>query len=358
MGIGIGEKVIQVIDRSFPEIMRIKPGISRFELLCLMRHLKFFGVDLFELDRSFIRYVTKLPADLEFIFRLRSADDLCMVQSNSISHVLVEAQHASLELLKQLKAKGLVITLEMDCRNENAFHSLKPALLKLPDSIRVTGIEMIQSMDWLSKIKGMLGKQACKLDICPSNALSMATSIAVDAALSLADTLTLTFGGIGYKRGFGAFEEVLVALVLYCGLEQTVSLEHLPTIAYYFEAITGIQFDSKKPILGKSIFQVESGIHADGLGKDPETYEPFSPSWIGQRRELVIGKHSGSHSIMQKLKDMGIVISQGQAQLLLEAVRKKCAAINRSITSDELISLYRKTCIQRREHKHDQHQAN
>ena len=53
--------------------------------------------------------------------------------------------------------------------------------------------------------------------------------------------------------------------------------------------------------MGNNAFAHESGIHVHGVLKDPSTYEAFGPELVGMQRTIVLGKHTGAHSIKQKL---------------------------------------------------------
>jgi 2-isopropylmalate synthase len=61
-----------------------------------------------------------------------------------------------------------------------------------------------------------------------------------------------------------------------------------------------------KAIVGTNAFAHESGIHQDGVLKEPTTYEIIPPSLIGlSTNSLVLGKHSGRHAFTDKLKELG-----------------------------------------------------
>ncbi|MCL1811722.1 MAG: homoaconitate hydratase, partial [Methanomassiliicoccaceae archaeon] len=96
-----------------------------------------------------------------------------------------------------------------------------------------------------------------------------------------------------------------------------------------------------KPFLGANCFAHEAGIHADGIIKDAKNYEPYDPSEVGLERKIVIGKHSGRNTIVTDLSHRGIKLSDQEAIDLLERVRKASVKLHRSISSDELHSMYK-----------------
>lgn len=96
-----------------------------------------------------------------------------------------------------------------------------------------------------------------------------------------------------------------------------------------------------KPFLGSNCFAHEAGIHADGIIKDAHNYEPYDPDIMGLERKIVIGKHSGTHTLINDLSKRGVEISKEEAVQLLEMVRKAAVGLHRSISSDELYLLYK-----------------
>jgi 2-isopropylmalate synthase len=55
-------------------------------------------------------------------------------------------------------------------------------------------------------------------------------------------------------------------------------------------------------MVGKNAFAHESGIHQDGVIKEPTTYEIMKPQMLGiNQSNLVFGKHSGRHGFKTAL---------------------------------------------------------
>jgi homocitrate synthase NifV len=103
-----------------------------------------------------------------------------------------------------------------------------------------------------------------------------------------------------------------------------------------FEKITNITVGNKKPIIGKNIFKVEAGIHADGIRKNPATYEAYEPQCVGAKSEIVIGKHSGIRAIEYKLVELGICESMDLiVEKLLHMVKETCTESRTSLNDDE-----------------------
>ena len=52
-----------------------------------------------------------------------------------------------------------------------------------------------------------------------------------------------------------------------------------------------------KPITGQNAFSHKSGVHTNGILKDPRTYEPFDPSLLGRERKIIIDKYTGKSAV-------------------------------------------------------------
>jgi isopropylmalate/homocitrate/citramalate synthase len=73
-----------------------------------------------------------------------------------------------------------------------------------------------------------------------------------------------------------------------------------------------------KAVVGDNLFVAESGVHQDGLLKDPANYLPFLPEEAGAPPvRLVLGKHSGRHGVEHLYRARGVPLSEGQVQQIL-----------------------------------------
>ena len=59
-------------------------------------------------------------------------------------------------------------------------------------------------------------------------------------------------------------------------------------------------------VIGSALFDVESGVHVDGIAKNRQCYEPFAPELVGASRHIVVGKHSGKQALKIKLDELGL----------------------------------------------------
>jgi len=205
--------------------------------------------------------------------------------------------------------------------------------------IRVQGLDDIITGDYADVFVRLRKSFSGGIEFCPNNRFNFATALAAEwltsgaasngAASSGGNSVATSFGGVG---GFAPTEEVMMVLKL-AGLRKPEKIYgFFPEMASLLNKITASPVSRNKPILGKCIFHVESGIHVDGILKDPKCYEPFPPETVGLKREIVIGKHSGTASIRAKLAELGIPCVDEKIPSVLEGVRargvEKSGALN------------------------------
>jgi homocitrate synthase NifV len=169
--------------------------------------------------------------------------------------------------------------------------------------------------------------------------LGMATANAIAGVKAGATSVNTTVNGLGERAGNAALEEVVMALKQVYGLKLGIDTRKLAELSLLVEQASGHFLPHCKAIVGKNAFTHESGIHADGILKNPQTYQPFAPEEVGLSHVLTIGKHSGSHLLGEKLQQCGVRIERQEARSLLDAVRERAIALKRSLTQSELLGL-------------------
>ena len=176
------------------------------------------------------------------------------------------------------------------------------------------------------------------LYFCPENTYGCASALALYWLMSYGSNITTSFAGC---RNNAATEEVIMALRLAIRHKPNRDLTVLPQLVELYETLFQKSISNRKPIIGKNIFRVESGIHADAIHKNPATYEAFAPDSVGGKSELVIGKHSGSRAIKLKLEELQLKVPEDKVvEQILENVKSICTRDRKSLTTEEFIQLY------------------
>lgn len=148
------------------------------------------------------------------------------------------------------------------------------------------------------------------------NDLGLATANAIAAIQAGARQVECTINGIGERAGNTSLEEVVMAIKtrkdninLYTG----INTNQIMTTSKLLTHITGVAVQPNKAIVGANAFAHESGIHQDGLLKNAFTYEIMKPEDIGiAKSTLVLGKHSGRHAVVDRLKSLGYELKQDE----------------------------------------------
>ena len=138
--------------------------------------------------------------------------------------------------------------------------------------------------------------------------LGMATANTLTAIKHGAGRVQGTVNGIGERAGNVALEEVAVALKIREDFFQATSdivLNETMNTSELVSRFSGIPVPKNKAVVGGNAFSHESGIHQDGVLKNPQTYEIFTPELVGVKsNSLPLGKLSGRHAFVEKLKEL------------------------------------------------------
>ena len=180
------------------------------------------------------------------------------------------------------------------------------------------------------------------IEIHTHNDFGLATANALAGISAGACCINTTVTGIGERAGNAALEEIVMALKYIYRIGLEINIKKLPEISRFVSKASGREIPPGKPIIGKNCFLHESGIHQDGMIKNPLTYEPFRPSTIGAKNNLVIGKHSGKAAIKYLLKKFGVNINDDIASEMLKVIRYRSTISKHSFSNSAIYSLYRK----------------
>lgn len=197
--------------------------------------------------------------------------------------------------------------------------------------IRIAGIPDVFSddyKDFFSRVFELFGDET-SADF--SNRLFCATAAAFEWIHSGGVRICASFTGVGHRA---CAEELLAALNV---IDKTgFSLLNMPEIRNVYEKLTDQKVEDFKPVAGRNIFAFESGIHADGIFKNPINYEPFMPESVGNRRRLVIGKHSGRQALNVKLSELRLAVDKRHIDEINDEVRRFAIRMRRALRDDEI----------------------
>ena len=168
--------------------------------------------------------------------------------------------------------------------------------------------------------------------------LAVANSLA--AVKAGASQVQVSVNGLGERAGNADLAETVMSLNAIYGLRTRIKTQYLFETAKLVERFSGVQIPITQPVVGENAFSHESGIHAHGVIKRSNTFEPgiMTPEMVGHRRRIVLGTHTGRHSIEKKLSEIGMSPSREQVEEILERV-KELSASGKKVTDDDLYSI-------------------
>jgi 2-isopropylmalate synthase len=173
-----------------------------------------------------------------------------------------------------------------------------------------------------------------------------------DLGLAVANTIAgITAGarqaevcvnGIGERAGNAALEEVVMAIATrgqLLGVHTDINRAELYPTSRLVSMVTGIAVQPNKAIVGANAFAHESGIHVDGVLKQPLTYEIMTPEEVGvSKSALVLGKHSGRAGLKARLEELGYHL-EGEDFERLFAAFKRLADKKKEVFNEDLEAL-------------------
>ena len=166
--------------------------------------------------------------------------------------------------------------------------------------------------------------------------------------------INTTVNGVGERAGNADLVAVMLAVskskrfAEKYPLGNTIKLSMAWKIAKFASYAFGMPIPVTQPGVGANAFAHESGIHADGVLKDPENYELYGfkelgrgePEFVETGREISAGEYSGisgfSH-VMGKMKTAVSFTSKEEANEVLELVRYANVESQRPLVEDELL---------------------
>ncbi|PLX40847.1 MAG: hypothetical protein C0608_07765 [Deltaproteobacteria bacterium] len=274
--------------------------------------------------------------------------DLDAAADTGLGTVTVAAPSSDLHITKKLRRDrswlieelrgvlryGSALGLEFNVAFEDASRADRTFLLELAEEALWLGAKRIRLSDTVGQLDPFTTMELFEsfkridsnLEFHGHNDFGLATANSLAAARGGATHLSVTTLGIGERAGNAALEEVAGALNCLHGVKTGVKLSHLAPLFAAVSSFSGRAIGPGKSIAGEAIFTHESGIHVDGVLKDPSTYEPFSPELIGAERKILLGKHSGVASLRHKLEDEGVFLGAEEARNALPVIKKLIAS--------------------------------
>jgi isopropylmalate/homocitrate/citramalate synthase len=191
------------------------------------------------------------------------------------------------------------------------------------------------------------------------NDLGMAVANSIAGAIGAIDGgqdafINTTINGIGERAGNADLIAIILAarkskdIATRYELAGPIKLSMAYKIAKFVSYAFGVPIPINQPGVGANAFAHESGIHADGVLKDPENYELYDyqelgrgdPETVETGREISTGEYGGISGFSHVMSKLPVPIkfpNREKANEILELVRYANVESQKPLVEDELV---------------------
>jgi citrate (Re)-synthase len=207
-------------------------------------------------------------------------------------------------------------------------------------------------------VKILAEKVKMPIELHCHNDLGMAVANSLAGAMGVMDGgqdayINTTINGIGERAGNADLIAVILAICKSkdcCNkypMANEIQLKHASKIARFGEYAFKVPIPINAPGVGANAFAHASGIHADGVLKDPGNYELYGYEELGRGdpikvetgREIITGQYSGISGFSHVMGKIDISFknkSRETADQILELVRYANVEAQKPLVEDEL----------------------
>lgn len=173
------------------------------------------------------------------------------------------------------------------------------------------------------------------------NDLGLATANTLSGIINGARQIEVSINGVGERAGNTALEEIIMAITCHKELnfKHQINTKQLNTVSKLISSLMNMPIQANKAIVGKNAFSHSSGIHQDGVLKNPKNYEIIHPYDVGVNQStIILTARSGRAALKHRLEMLGFYFTQDNInkiynKFLSYADKKK------EITNEDLLLL-------------------
>ncbi len=331
---GIGVETIEagfpVVSTKEKDMIKSIAGLRLDAKICALSRAIFHDVD------------EALDCDVDEIGLFMATSDLHL--KHKYHRSFDEMMECALSTLEYARDHGLIVRFAAEDSTRTDINVLKDFfkkgeehganLLSIADTVGALRPSTAKYL--VSEIKNVVSTPLC---IHCHNDLGMAIANTLSAAEAGAFQLHTTVNGIGERTGNAPLEELLVALNVQYGVDK-YDLSKLVSLSKTVERYSRMQLPKNKPIVGLNAFSHESGIHVAAVLEEPRTYELFPPELVGNKRRIVVGKHTGKKALQYVIAELGYKLTRDELCEVLEDVKRRCE-VKKSVSEEELENIIR-----------------
>ncbi len=277
---------------------------------------------------------------------------------------IIHDMTGALDAAKALGAESVGVNAEDASRTDIKF------LLRFGLAAREHGADRLRYCDTLGydnpftiyeTIKSLAENIGMPIEIHCHGDLGMAVANSLAGAKGAIDGgqdayINTTVNGVGERAGNADLVAVVLAVIKSkkfaekYQLGQPIDLSKSFEIAKFASYAFGVPIPMNQPGVGANAFAHASGIHADGVLKDPENYELYGYEELGRGdpvtvetgREIIAGQYSGISGFSHIMGKMEVQFSsREEATEILELVRYANVESQKPLVEDELLFIAR-----------------
>jgi 2-isopropylmalate synthase len=179
-----------------------------------------------------------------------------------------------------------------------------------------------------------------KIRVHCHNDFGLATANTLAALEAGADGAETVINGADPARsGIAPLAEVVMALLCLYNKDIGIDTTKLTDSAFYFADVTGIPVAEQKPVVADRNWMYKRDHIMRTITKDESIQFPFSPSLVGQKFQIGLGRGSGAVGIREKLASLGIEMLEDRIPDIVAAVNAEAMQRKRRLSDDEFRAL-------------------
>ncbi len=178
------------------------------------------------------------------------------------------------------------------------------------------------------------------------NDYGMAVCLAVSALTGGANSAHTAINGLGERAGNISLEEFVLASQVAMKLDLGIKTELLAPLGRLTEHVTRFPMAGNKPVVGKNLFNVDSGLiihilsNAAEAGFPATVMMPYLPELVGAAPiEYVRGSGAGGAALKVFLKESGIEATDEQRKKILAKLKAHSTLIKAFLSKEEFEAL-------------------
>lgn len=172
------------------------------------------------------------------------------------------------------------------------------------------------------------------------NDRGLAVANTIEGIYAGARQVEVTINGIGERAGNTALEEVVESIRNMPEYSHKINTKLIRKTSEMCSKFTGVKPQPNKAIVGNNAYTHESGIHQNGMLKNPETYQHVPPIVYGYVAKQTLGPRSGSAALMARYTELGYIFRNGEFERVYREF-KRTADNKKKITNKDLLEIVR-----------------